>query len=181
MRFLIFFALISVVFLTPGPVKAASSSDTEVDKEQGVGQQVSYIVLGIISYSRWPENLAPAKACIVGTARYEQALLNQNINRNSYTWHSYPEGDYWDLSSCDILYIGSLPSSEQYSLLSEISSKPVLSIVEDSPRCDGGSLICLNLIEKGVSFQVNLDAVARSGIRIHPQVLKLGRELEPTR
>ncbi|WP_417582813.1 YfiR family protein [Nitrincola sp.] len=179
MRFLIFLALISVVFLAPDLVRAASSSDIDADREQKTGQQVSYIVSGIVSYSRWPEDIAPSKACVVGSTLYRQALFDQGMNRNSYTWHHYQESDHWDVESCDILYIGLLNSSDRDSLLSGIIGKPVLSISEQDPHCDGGSLICLNLVEGGSSFQVNLDAVARSGIRIHPQVLKLGRELRP--
>lgn len=181
MRLLIFFALISVVFLTSDPVRAASSSATEADNAQELGLQVSYIVSGIISYSRWPEEIAPSKACIIGPTQYAQALIGQGTNRNSYTWHHYPESDHWDVESCDIIYIGLLGSAERGSFLSGTVGKPVLSISEYDPRCDGGSLICLNLEDAVTSFQVNLDAVARSGIRIHPQVLKLGRELGPER
>jgi hypothetical protein len=181
MRLLIFFALISVVFLVPFSVKTALASGTDADREQEIGQQVSYVVSGIISYSRWPEEIAPSRACIIGPTRYAQALIGQGANRNSYTWYPYPESDHWGMESCDIVYIGLLGSAERDNFLSEIVGKPVLSISEYDPRCEGGSLICLNLEESAISFQVNLDAVARSGIRIHPQVLKLGRELGPER
>ncbi len=175
-RFLIFFAFISVAFLAPGIMMAADSSSTDADREQQTAQQVSYIVSGIVSYSRWPDDIAPSKACIVGSTLYMQALFDQDVNRNSYAWQHYQDSDYGEVERCDIVYIGSLTSSEQHNLLSEITGKPVLSISEHDPECYGGSLICLNLVEEGSSFQVNLDAVARSGIRIHPQVLKLGRE-----
>lgn len=38
-----------------------------------------------------------------------------------------------------------------------------------------GSLFCLRVEDEQVSFEVNLDSVARSGVRIHPSVLQLSR------
>jgi hypothetical protein len=79
--------------------------------------QVSYIVSGIISYSRWPEGTRPSKACIVGSTRYIKALLAQNDSNNTYAWQYFQENNYSDLEGCEIIYIGSLNASEMDSLL----------------------------------------------------------------
>lgn len=178
MHFILLLALVISAFMTPNMAKAEDLSPGP--KQQGLQEyedQVSYIVSGIISYSRWPEGTRPSKACIVGSTRYIKALLAQNDSNNTYAWQYFQENNYSDLEGCEIIYIGSLNASEMDSLLLRIIGRPVLSITENDPHCDGGSLICLSLVETRISFQVNLDAVARSGIRIHPQVLKLGREL----
>ena len=36
-------------------------------------------------------------------------------------------------------------------------------------------MFCLNVDGERVSFDINLDAVARSGVRVHPNVLNLAR------
>jgi len=176
MHFLKVLFFISLSLLTLNTAGAASQS-SEAGRERVIEQQVSYIVAGIISYSRWPENRAPEKGCILGSTPFLSVLLDQNGHDYSYTWHYYQDLESLDIDSCDILYLGLLSSDEINKLLFETAGESVLSISENDPDCDDGSLICLNLSEAGSSFQVNLDAVARSGIRIHPQVLKLGKEL----
>jgi hypothetical protein len=51
----------------------------------------------------------------------------------------------------------------------------VVSISEGGDQCTVGSLFCLRVGDEQVSFEVNLDSVARSGVRIHPSVLQLSR------
>lgn len=176
MHFLKVLFFITLSLLTLNTAGAASRS-SEADRERVIDQQVSYIVAGIISYSRWPEHNAPEKGCILGSTPFLAVLLDQNNHNYSYTWHYYQDLEDLGTDSCDILYLGLLSSDETNKLLFEMAGKPVLSISENDPDCDDGSLICLSLNGAGSSFQVNLDAVARSGIRIHPQVLKLGKEL----
>jgi hypothetical protein len=48
-----------------------------------------------------------------------------------------------------------------------------LSISEADSSCSVGSMFCLRIKPGKVSFDVNLDSVARSGVRVHPSVLKL--------
>jgi hypothetical protein len=40
-------------------------------------------------------------------------------------------------------------------------------------------MFCLGISDEHVGFKVNLDAVARSGIRVHPNVLQLGKRAGP--
>jgi hypothetical protein len=51
----------------------------------------------------------------------------------------------------------------------------VLTISEHNPSCTVGSMFCLNVDGERVTFEINLDAVARSGVRVHPNVLGLAR------
>lgn len=60
-------------------------------------------------------------------------------------------------------------------LLADFVGRPVMVIAEEDFECEGGSMFCLNIRENQVSFRINLDAIARSGIHVHPGVLQLGR------
>lgn len=78
-------------------------------------------------------------------------------------------------SACDALYIGKLDQGERERLFQSVSGHPVLSISEADDPCTVGSLFCLRVSDEQVAFDVNLDSVARSGVRIHPSVLQLSR------
>ena len=169
--------LVALGLMAANGAGAASQSSEGNDSQWTIDRQVDYIVAGIISYSRWPKRRPPTKGCILGSTPFLPVLLEQNSLGYSYTWQYYESHESVDLSDCDILYLGLLEPGTAGRILFETSGKALLSINENDPECDDGSLICLNPDATESSFQVNLDAVARSGIRIHPQVLKLGKEL----
>lgn len=77
--------------------------------------------------------------------------------------------------ACDALYIGKLDQGQRDRLFQRIGGHPVLSISEADDPCTVGSLFCLRVRDQQVTFEVNLDSVARSGVRIHPSVLQLSR------
>ena len=68
-------------------------------------------------------------------------------------------------------------SDEDAELLPPLTGRAVLTVCERSPSCTAGGMVRLDIGPNGgpVRFEVNLDAVARSVVRIHPQVLRLGR------
>jgi hypothetical protein len=39
-------------------------------------------------------------------------------------------------------------------------------------------MFCLDITPQGVSFELNLDSMARSGVRVNPRVLGLARRKE---
>ena len=64
-----------------------------------------------------------------------------------------------------------------------LSGQAILSISEQADPCSVGSLFCLRVGEEHVSFEVNLDSVARSGVQIRntlivPDTLTLSEALE---
>lgn len=78
-------------------------------------------------------------------------------------------------NECDAIYIGKLSQDERARLFTAVSGHPVLSMSEADDPCTVGSLFCLRVSDRQVAFDVNLDSVARSGVRIHPSVLQLSR------
>ena len=50
-----------------------------------------------------------------------------------------------------------------------------LSISERQELCQTDCMFCLDVRDVGVGFETNLDAVARSGVRVNPRVLQLAR------
>jgi len=83
-------------------------------------------------------------------------------------------------AGCDSVYLGPMSDARRKKLSTELIGRPVLVITEEDYECEIGSMFCLNVVDGHVSFRVNLDSVARSGIHIHPAVLQLGRRRGPS-
>lgn len=76
---------------------------------------------------------------------------------------------------CNAVYLGKLSTTERSDVFDSLNGHAILSISEYGNQCTVGSLFCLRVTDDQVSFEVNLDSVARSGVRIHPNVLQLSR------
>ena len=144
-------------------------------------QAVTQVVLGILSYARWPVEPAQLRLCIVGPTQYTDDLIKgttQATGRPVVVQRllaNHPD----IVNACDAVYIGKLSADERSQLFTSLIGHPVLSISEDGDQCTVGSLFCLRVSDEQVSFEVNLDSVARSGVRIHPSVLQLSRRRAP--
>ncbi|MGY2293542.1 YfiR family protein [Pseudomonas sp. SDO528_S397] len=142
---------------------------------------VTQVVLGILSYARWPIEPEQLRLCIVGPTQYTDDLIKgttQATGRPVVAQRLLPS--HPDIvNACDAVYIGKLTDAERSGLFAALIGRPVLSISEGGDQCTVGSLFCLRVGDENVSFEVNLDSVARSGVRIHPSVLQLSRRRAP--
>ena len=138
---------------------------------------VTQVVLGILSYSRWPTEPVQLQLCVIGPTEYTDDLLKgatQSSGRPVQV-RRVLVSDPSIVTDCNAVYLGKLSSDERNQLFTSLNAKAVLSISEDGDQCTVGSLFCLHVSDDQVSFEVNLDSVARSGVRIHPSVLQLSR------
>jgi hypothetical protein len=139
---------------------------------------VSQVVLGILSYARWPREQSPLNLCLVGPTEYADGLLRleqppgdgQRIQVQRRAADDAGLGE-----QCQAVYLGVLSDSERQRVFAGLSGHAVLSIDEQDRQCSVGSMFCLDIRADQVSFAVNLDSVARSGVRVHPRVLDLAR------
>ena len=167
--------LLAILSLLAGPAWAQTSA-TGVQAQQRA-KAVTQVVLGIFSYARWPVEPAQLRLCVIGPTEYTDDLVKGTIQatgrpvvvRRFLTSHPAIATD------CEAVYIGKLSQPERETLFASLSGRPVLSISEADDACTVGSLFCLRVSDAHVAFDVNLDSVARSGVRIHPSVLQLSR------
>lgn len=140
-------------------------------------KSVTQVVLGILSYARWPVEPAQLRLCVVGPTEYTDDLVKGTTQATGrpVTVQRYLAETPSIVDACDAVYIGKLTSDERSRLFASLTGRPVLSISESDDQCTVGSLFCLRVSDDQVSFEVNLDSVARSGVRIHPSVLQLSR------
>ncbi|MFL1391485.1 YfiR family protein [Pseudomonas tritici] len=161
--------------------RAFAQAPEPIDLAAHRAQAVTQVVLGILSYARWPVEPAQLRLCIVGPTQYTDDLVKgttQATGRPVVVQRllaSHPD----IVDACDAVYIGKLSADERSQLFTSLIGHPVLSISEGGDQCTVGSLFCLRVSDEQVSFEVNLDSVARSGVRIHPSVLQLSRRRAP--
>ncbi|MFZ3285094.1 YfiR family protein [Pseudomonas sp.] len=167
--------LIGLLWLLTGVAVAQTPAPTGMAEQRA--KSVTQVVLGILSYARWPVEPAQLRLCIVGPTEYTDDLVKgttQATGRPVIVRRLLADNPAI-VSECDAVYIGKLTADERSRLFASLIGHPVLSISEGGDQCTVGSLFCLRVGDDQVSFEVNLDSVARSGVRIHPSVLQLSR------
>ena len=161
--------------------RAFAETASPVGMADSRAQAVTQVVLGILSYARWPVEPAQLRLCVVGPTQYTDDLVKgttQATGRPVVVQRLLADNP--DIvNACDAVYIGELNTDERSRLFASLMGHPVLSISEGGDQCTVGSLFCLRVGDEQVSFEVNLDSVARSGVRIHPSVLQLSRRRAP--
>jgi len=167
--------LMAALLLFAGPARAdAPVSAAQVQQR---AKAVTQVVLGILSYARWPVEPVPLRLCLVGPTEYADDLIKGSMQNSGLPLQvrRLLADDRRLATACDALYIGKLEQGERERLFQAVSGHPVLSISEAGDPCTVGILFCLRVSDEQVAFDVNLDSVARSGVRIHPSVLQLSR------
>jgi hypothetical protein len=169
-------ALLAILLCLMASVVSAQSQ-TPVSMADQRAKAVTQVVLGILSYARWPVEPVLLRLCLVGPTEYTDDLVKgttQATGRPVSVQRLLADNPSI-ASGCDAVYIGKLTGEERTRLFAALIGHPVLSISESDDPCTVGSLFCLRVSDEQVSFEVNLDSVARSGVRIHPSVLQLSR------
>jgi len=153
-----------------GPSRAADSMAQQVEA-------VDQVVLGILSYVRWPHEPATLNLCVVGPTEYADNLLRGMVQASGrrVTAQRRALDDTRLGAECNVIYLGALNEPERQQVSRTLAGHAVLSIAERDPQCSVGSVFCLEIRSARVSFSVNLDSAARSGVRVHPSVLKLAK------
>jgi hypothetical protein len=167
--------LLATSLLTRGAAVAAAPA--EAAGAETIEDGVARVVVGILSYSRWPKPPNPVRLCVLGKPDYAGTLIERTpaLPGKPLAVHTLPIDDAAVTTLCDAVYIGASSPGQLQSLYARIVGHPIVSIIEDDPECAVGSMFCLNVDQDQVAFKVNLDSVARSGVRVHPSVLQLGR------
>lgn len=157
-------------------VAAASPADPATPAVATHDTAVRQVVLGIVSFTRWPTTPVRLHLCVTGRPDYASGLTDTLQAGSTLLDVQRVRFDDPALGmACDIVYLGNLSEEERARVRAAVAGHPVLTIAEHDPSCTAGGMFCLNVDGERVSFDINLDAVARSGVRVHPNVLNLAR------
>lgn len=150
-----------------------SAAQASAAESESLGPGVARVVQSLIDYTRWPDPRDPVRLCTVGPAMHATWLDGLKLaNGRTAERRSIAPGGA-SRASCDVVYIGALPAVDQRELTSRLAGSEIMTIAEADPLCRSQAMFCL--IEAGnvVNFRLNVEAVARSGLRVDPRVLRL--------
>ncbi len=168
--------LFLAILFTSMPLMATNNISDEVVHERS--NAAAKMVLGIISYSRWPTPLPVTRLCVVAPTHYAEALFNPALMKTAHPIKTqrYSLPDASIATHCDVVYLGLIGDKQRQELAIQLAGHSILTISEDYEQCTLGSAFCLLLEDEQASFKVNMDALARGGVRVHPNVLQLARK-----
>lgn len=145
-----------------------------VAEGEGYNPAVARVVLSLVEYTRWPSPRSPLRLCVAGPAlhagRLDGLKLADGRRIDRVTVAAVTP------ASCDAVYMGQLPMPAQRQLITALRGRAVMTIAEADPLCRSQAMFCLSFTAQTVSFQLNVDAVSRSGLRVDPRVLRLSEE-----
>ena len=134
-------------------------------------------MLGIIAHTRWPARTArPLSLCVNEASPLAADLksLPESLPPGKLAPVRLIDLDDELPLDCDLVYIGQAAAAGA-GALAQLIGRPVLSLGDGADFCSRGGMFCLVPTASGLRVEVNLDTVARSGLHVHPQVLKIGQ------
>jgi len=154
-----------------------AGADTQ-DPNQKRIHTVTTVVVGIISYARWPATPDPIRLCVIAPVQYAEGLFDPILltAARPIRTQRIELGNPQLATSCDVVYLGDVNVAQKQDFFHRISGHSILSISEKDMECAVGSAFCLQISNDQAGFKVNLDSLARSGVRVHPNVLQLARK-----
>lgn len=163
----------SLLSTSPIPTGFTVRTRTAAGPDQQA-RAVARMVGGIISYTRWPGEPAPAtRLCVMGKARFAGRLGEAGQVAGRAVSVNYLADSATVAQACDVLYLGPLAAGVAQQAIASIRRRGVLSIAESDPACRGGTMFCLEVDSGEVSFRLSLDAISRGMVRVDPRVLRL--------
>ncbi|WP_416464633.1 YfiR family protein [Sphingomonas sp. VDB2] len=141
-----------------------------------VADSTARMVGAILDYTRWPAPRTMVRLCLTGAPRHAGRMGDVILSNGArVAASSLDEAQEGASDRCDALYIGRMNGAAMRRLIAGAGGQPVVTIAEDDPTCRSGAMFCLLYTPQSLSFQLSIDAVSRSAVRIDPRVLRLSK------
>lgn len=134
------------------------------------------MVDAILEFTRWPVEKSVVQLCVIGAAQHAGQLDEIVLSNGAriILFASAASGGT-PPPQCDALYIGRLDAMIERRVIAGARGLPVVTIAENDPDCRSGAMFCLMFEPQALNFQLNIDAVSRSAVRIDPRVLRMSK------
>ena len=141
---------------------------------------VAPVVAGILGYTRWPAEGGAVRLCTLGGSAGIDELLGPvelGTPQRRVVVQAIA-GPAQARSGCDALYV-TADAAMAREAMRQVAGQPVLLLGEGADFCSDGGMFCLEPGAGAGRFGANLDAIARSGLRVNPLVLRIARGAKP--
>jgi hypothetical protein len=158
-------------------VDAASNESTENAFEQRIKAASLYKFLG---YAEWPPAAfaGPDSPYVIGIVAAEEIAqelsrisANREVNGRKLVIRRLKRGDA--LAGIHVLFIGRSARDRQAQWLQLAQRLPILTVTETLGALAQGSMINFLLVEDRVRFEVSLDALEESNIKLSSRMLSI--------
>lgn len=136
------------------------------------------LALNFARFTEWPANTIYIKEnihlCVIGNSEVEEAFAeidNKPVGERHLKINNID--DLPELKNCHLVYVGYSEKRRLPEVFAAIKDKPVLTIGEMDEFTSLGGIINLEIQERKIRFQINLDAANNANLRISARVLKL--------
>lgn len=140
-------------------------------------QTVYGLSLAILSYSKW-DNVQRPILCVIDNSYATTQFRNLNDQLEYDFRIKAVSASTFLHTDCHAAFFSTTPVYEQQQLISKYHLESLLSISNNNPNCEIGTIFCIYTEKQKVSFKVNLDTLGHSKIRIDPRVLLLAKNEE---
>ena len=142
------------------------------------------VVLSFLRYSDWPRPLpagAPLTVGVVGRQSFADtlrgALDGKSVNEHRIRIVVLKPGG--DAAGCQVIYFATDKGEEFRSMLEGANLRQVLAIGESRDFLEWGGAVNLMVVDGRMSFEVDLEALERSGVNISSRLLRFGQIRNP--
>lgn len=152
------------------------ASQTEIPAgADGSAIAAADVVAGILSYTRWPDADGPVRLCVAGGSPLAARMGPRTLVSGRALVVSRRAPGALPGEGCDAVFVGGVPPHELGRIARASAGQAIITMTDDDPDCGSGMMLCLRRVGSGMSFDLNIDAVSRSRVRIDPRVLSLSR------
>jgi hypothetical protein len=168
--FVVLAGLLLAAVLTPVNARAQPSGASQYDVE-------AVYLYNFAKFVRWPAGRpgATINICVAAQKVFVDSLTKvvagEQIETRPLTVRTIQRPE--DEAACDILFIDSSAKERLDGLLTMVSSKPILTVSDIPDFLDRGGMIQLLLVGNRMRFTVDLRPIARSGIALSSELLKV--------
>lgn len=136
------------------------------------------------SFVEWPAsafqtNGAPLQICVHGDFPFGTSLAEftrGSLVRGRRLEVKWTHADN-ELLSCQVVFLTRSPAKRYTKVLQMVKDNGSLTVGEDADFLKSGGMVSLVSLERGVVFDVNLDAVLDARLKISSQLLSLARHV----
>jgi hypothetical protein len=170
-------------WLTLGLVLALQVIPTAVagQKESAGEYELKAAMLyNLTNFVDWPVTVSPGARkviflCVIGRDPFGDSLTSTDVNgpgsvRFVSIRHIQSDKEF---AGCHVLYIGSSERKAALQIFSSVKSSSVLTVGEMTQFAERGGMVQFSLEEQRIRFDINLDAVSRSRLKMSSKLLAL--------
>jgi hypothetical protein len=138
-------------------------------------------------FVEWPVHSFPEVGqsfllCVYGDDPFggalERTVAGKSVQERSFAVRHVTEVQA--ITSCHMVFVSWLDPSRLHRLLTAMESAPVLVVGDTEDVAYGGGMIAFRMEGNRVRFVVNQDAVARAGLQVSSQLLKVADKVLST-